>query len=108
MKAEGVFVEGNSFASFVDVDFFVMVRRAEDPRIKKSAKQVLEKADAVYVAGEDNTELALTIERIRSSDRERRGQWSRLKKYWASVSGCTGTCARDSCSAREWRCSVAV
>ncbi len=66
VKAEGVFVEGNSFASFVDVDFFVMVRRAGDPRIKKTAKQVLAKADAVYVVGEDHIDLASTIEQIRS------------------------------------------
>ena len=53
VKAEGVFVEGNSFAQFVDVDLFVMVRRADEAKIKKSAKQVLDRADLVYVSGAD-------------------------------------------------------
>jgi molybdopterin-guanine dinucleotide biosynthesis protein len=65
VQAEGVFVEGNSFASFVDVDFFVMVRREGEQKIKKSAKQVLEKADAVYVSGEDPQSSMKLIERIR-------------------------------------------
>jgi molybdopterin-guanine dinucleotide biosynthesis protein len=65
VQAEGVFVEGNSFAQFVDVDLFVMVRRADDAKIKKSAKQVLARADEVYVSdGELQTPLKL-IERIR-------------------------------------------
>jgi ketopantoate hydroxymethyltransferase len=58
-----VFVEGNSFASFVDVDFFVMVQRAGEQKIKKSAKQVLDRADAIYVSGEHD--LMKLIERIR-------------------------------------------
>ena len=70
VKSEGVFVEGNSFAQFVDVDFFVMVRRADDAKIKKTAKQVLERADAIYVSGEnseveDSQDLVKLIERIR-------------------------------------------
>lgn len=65
VKAEGVFIEGNSFAQFVDVDLFVMVRRADDAKIKKSAKQVLARADEVYVSdGELQSPLKL-IERIR-------------------------------------------
>ena len=65
VQAEGVFVEGNSFAQFVDVDLFVMVRRADDAKIKKSAKQVLARADEVYISdGELQTPLKL-IERIR-------------------------------------------
>ena len=64
VEAEGVFVEGNSFAQFVDVDFFVMVRRADDAKIKKSAKQVLEAADVIYVS--DETDLASLIDQVRS------------------------------------------
>lgn len=63
VKAKGVFVEGNSFASFVDVDFFVMVRRADETKIKKSAKQVLEAADVVYVSDEEDPESL--IQRVR-------------------------------------------
>lgn len=65
VRAEGVFVEGNSFVRFVDVDFFVMVRRSDDPKIKKSAREVLDHADAVYVSGGDEQNLVKVIERIR-------------------------------------------
>ena len=65
VKTQGVFVEGNSFAQFVDVDFFVMVRRPDDEKIKKSAKLVKDRADAVYVSGEDSQDLVKLIERIR-------------------------------------------
>ena len=64
VKAEGVFVEGNSFAQFVDVDLFVMVRRADEAKIKKSAKQVLERADVIYVSDVDEYPVKL-IEQIR-------------------------------------------
>ena len=57
VEAQGVFVEGNSFARFVEVDFFVMVRRSDDAKIKKSAKQVLDRAHAIYVSDESNPEL---------------------------------------------------
>jgi len=66
VKAEGVFVEGNSFARFVPVDFFIMVRRSDDNKIKKSAKQVLDHADAIYVSGADPQDLESLIDRIRS------------------------------------------
>jgi molybdopterin-guanine dinucleotide biosynthesis protein len=65
VKAEGVFVEGNSFAQFVDVDFFVMVRRADDLKIKKSAKQMLPRANVVYVSGDEARSLVKVIEQIR-------------------------------------------
>src|SRR6185503_4977962 len=64
VEAEGVFVEGNSFAQFVDVDLFVMVRRADETKIKKSAKQVLERADVIYVSDVDEYPVKL-IEQIR-------------------------------------------
>jgi molybdopterin-guanine dinucleotide biosynthesis protein len=63
VNAEGVFVEGNSFARFVEVDLFVMVRRADEVKIKKSAKQVLTRADEVFVSGDENS--VKLIERIR-------------------------------------------
>lgn len=64
VKAEGVFVEGNSFARFVDVDFFVMVRRAGEQKIKKSAKEVLSQANVTYVF--DEQELASVIDQVRA------------------------------------------
>jgi molybdopterin-guanine dinucleotide biosynthesis protein len=50
VKAPGVFVEGNSFAEFVNPDQFVMVRLAATPKIKSSARRVLNEATAIYVA----------------------------------------------------------
>ena len=56
VKAPGVFVEGNSFAEFVNPDQFVMVRLAATPKIKSSARRVLNGATAIYVAdGTDET-----------------------------------------------------
>lgn len=68
VKSEGVFVEGNSFANYVDVDFFVMVRRADETKIKKSARQVLDGADAIYVSDADD--LGSLIERVRAVVKE--------------------------------------
>ena len=64
VNAEGVFVEGNSFAQFVDVDLFVMVRRADDAKIKKSAKQILARADLIYVPDVDEQYSLKLIEQI--------------------------------------------
>ncbi len=65
VKAKGVFVEGNSFAQFVDVDLFVMVRRADEAKIKKSAKQVLDRADVIYMSDVDGQNPVKLIEQIR-------------------------------------------
>src|SRR5262245_51997563 len=65
VQSEGVFVEGNSFAQFVDVDFFVMVRRSDEAKIKKSARQVMDDADAIYVS--DSDDLGLLIDRVRAA-----------------------------------------
>lgn len=54
VRAEGVFIEGNSFSQFVPVDGFVMVRRAGMTKIKRSAKQALERATAIYVSDNDD------------------------------------------------------
>lgn len=68
VKSEGVFVEGNSFADFVDVDFFVMVRRAEETKIKKSARQALYHADVIYVSDADD--LSSLIQQVRAVVKE--------------------------------------
>jgi hypothetical protein len=65
VKSVGVFVEGNSFANFVDVDLFVMVRRADETKIKKSARAVLDTADEIYVSDADEQSLVKLIDRIR-------------------------------------------
>jgi molybdopterin-guanine dinucleotide biosynthesis protein len=56
--ADGVFVEGNSFTEFVDVDALIMTLRESDTRIKRSAKRALEKTSALYVWEDgESTEL---------------------------------------------------
>jgi molybdopterin-guanine dinucleotide biosynthesis protein len=49
VKAEGVFIEGNSFLKFVDADFAVLVT-GNDQKIKPSARRVLKSFDAIYVS----------------------------------------------------------
>ena len=50
VTAEGVFIEGNSFSSYVETDFFVMVARADRPQIKRTARNVLDQVSAVYLS----------------------------------------------------------
>jgi molybdopterin-guanine dinucleotide biosynthesis protein len=58
VRADGVFVEGNSFTEFVDVDALIMTLRESDTRIKRSAKRALEKTSALYVWEDgESTEL---------------------------------------------------
>lgn len=55
VKARGVFVEGNSFTEFVHPDFFVMVARPDDLRIKATAKRALGRVSALYFS--EGTEI---------------------------------------------------
>ena len=50
VKSPGVLVEGNSFTQFVQTDHFVMVRRANDDKMKTSARRTIGKVTAVYVS----------------------------------------------------------
>lgn len=52
VRAQGVFIEGNSFSEFVHTEHFVMVRSGND-KIKRSAREALKKATSLYVS--DNT-----------------------------------------------------
>src|SRR5918999_1629908 len=52
VKTPGVFVEGNSFSEFIEPDFFIMVARANQPKIKATARKALRRASAFYVSGE--------------------------------------------------------
>jgi hypothetical protein len=54
--SEGVFIEGNSFSEFVNVDLMIMVARAPGAQIKKSARPALGKSDAFYLTGETSFE----------------------------------------------------
>jgi len=51
VKANGVFVEGNSFTEFVKPHFFVMVARPDQTKIKLTAKRVLKNISAIYLSG---------------------------------------------------------
>lgn len=50
VRSEGVVIEGNSFAQFVDVDYFIMVARGDDFKIKGSARRALGKVSAFYLS----------------------------------------------------------
>lgn len=63
VRSEVVFIEGNSFTQYIDPDFFIMVVRCDGKTIKKTARQALEFASAIYVSGEhDPTPEAGLIE----------------------------------------------
>ncbi len=47
VRSRGVFIEGNSFARFVQTDQFVMVRSGSD-KIKSTAREALVKATSIY------------------------------------------------------------
>ena len=67
VKSPGVFVEGNSFAQFVRTDYFVMVRRSDDDKIKSSARRALDHTNAFYVSdgsAQDLSALMLEVRRI--------------------------------------------
>lgn len=52
VEASGVFIEGNSFTKFIHPDYFVMVVRPDDLKIKATANSVLSKVSALYISGE--------------------------------------------------------
>jgi molybdopterin-guanine dinucleotide biosynthesis protein len=62
VSAPGVFVEGNSFTEFVDVDFMLMVARAGGGKIKSTARRALSKASAVYLSDLTNNGSAVARE----------------------------------------------
>ena len=55
ITAPGVFIEGNSFTSFVNVDLMLMVARASGGKIKSAARHALAKASALYLSEPTNT-----------------------------------------------------
>jgi molybdopterin-guanine dinucleotide biosynthesis protein len=50
ISAQGVFIEGNSFLDFIQVDFAVMVATASGGKIKASARRALSHTSALYLA----------------------------------------------------------
>jgi hypothetical protein len=55
IEANGVFIEGNSFTKFIHPDYFVMVVRPDDLRIKATARRALSRVSAVYLSGETDS-----------------------------------------------------
>lgn len=51
VQAGGVFVEGNSFTEFIEPDFFIMVVRAGETKIKATARKALGRVSAFYLSG---------------------------------------------------------
>jgi len=67
VKAGGVFIEGNSFTEYIDTDFFVMVVRPDDLRIKTTARRALSRVAAFYFSTEtgsgDHGDCSLLLEK---------------------------------------------
>ena len=58
VRANGVFVEGNSFSEYVPVDAMVLTLRESRSQIKRSARQTLLRANALYVWADLNSNLS--------------------------------------------------
>lgn len=72
VKARGVLVEGNSFTETVEPDFFIMVTRDGELKMKTTAKRNLHRASALYVSSLigaeslSSLEAKLTHQRLRA------------------------------------------
>jgi molybdopterin-guanine dinucleotide biosynthesis protein len=64
VQAAGVLIEGNSFLKFIDVDFTIMVARAEGCKIKASARRALPKSSALYLFEETDGETLAARDRF--------------------------------------------
>ena len=56
VEAPGVFIEGNSFTKFIDPDYFIMVLRSDDLRMKTTAKETLKRVSAFYLSGDGESD----------------------------------------------------
>jgi molybdopterin-guanine dinucleotide biosynthesis protein len=56
VESAGVFVEGNSFTEYLDPDFFIMVTRPDDLKIKATARKALSRVSAFYLSGRGEAE----------------------------------------------------
>lgn len=52
VSAPGVFIEGNSFTKFIKPDYFIMVVRPDDLKIKATAREALSRVSAFYLSGD--------------------------------------------------------
>ena len=58
VRANGVFVEGNSFSEFVPVDAMILTVRQSRSQIKRSARQALGRANALYLWADVNPNVS--------------------------------------------------
>jgi molybdopterin-guanine dinucleotide biosynthesis protein len=75
VEAPGVFVEGNSFTEYVEPDFFVMVTRTDQRKLKPTARRALPHVSALYISDEadlvgpvDRERVGKFFSRIRTGD----------------------------------------
>jgi hypothetical protein len=53
VETSAVFIEGNSFTKYIQPDYFIMVARTDDLKIKSTARSALSRVSAFYLSGED-------------------------------------------------------
>lgn len=58
VRANGVFVEGNSFSEFVPVDAMILTVRQSRSQIKRSARQALGRANALFLWADVNPNVS--------------------------------------------------
>ncbi len=83
VQSHGVFIEGNSFLKFMDVDFALMVARAGGGKIKPSARRALAKTSALYLYDETGAETATTT----VTARERFAAWREAAAEGVAIDG---------------------
>lgn len=53
VETNGVFIEGNSFTKYIQPDYFIMVARTDDLKIKSTARSALSRVSAFYLSDEN-------------------------------------------------------
>ncbi len=53
VNAPGVFIEGNSFGEYLTPEFFIMVARSDQQKIKSTARRALPRVSAFYFSGDE-------------------------------------------------------
>lgn len=70
VQSPGVFIEGNSFTEFIDLDAFIMVVPVDGLKSKASARKALSKITSLYFSSEGNpvnaNELVLDVHNARA------------------------------------------
>ncbi len=71
VRADGVFIEGNSFSQFIRTDSLILVKRDDSDNIKRSARSIIEKTSAIYVSHITRHDLDVTRQPVNAQP------WSR-------------------------------